>query len=439
MKLRVFEIDDPKQLHDHEWFRDLKQSAVSTGDVADTVSDIIDNVRQRGDDALVDYMQQWTDPNFSKSRIRVTQDELNTALETLDANMRGVLEQSIANVRAYQEHICPKDPAPITIDGATMGLRLTPVASVGLAVPGGKAAYPSSVIMLAVPAQAAGVETSGISVVTPPPTRKGDEPVGDVASLVLATCALLGIEKVYRIGGAQAMAALALGTESVEPVDMIVGPGNAYTQLAKQQLMGYVGIDGFYGPSEIISIADESANPDRVASDLIAQAEHDPGRCILVAWSREVIEGINEAIQRQLEQRDRREAIEASLDKWSAALLVDNDDTAAAVADLVAAEHLNLAVSDPTALLAKIKNGGAFFLGDQSPVASGDYYAGPSHSLPTGTTARFNSGISAYTFLKRSGIVHYQAGMSDRTMNAITQFAKAEGLDGHAASVESRR
>ena len=265
------------------------------------------------------------------------------------------------------------------------------------------------------------------------------EPAGDVNPLVLATCALCGVERVYRIGGAQAMAALAFGTKTVKPVDMIVGPGNAFTQLAKQQLMGRVGIDGFYGPSEIVVIADDSADPARVAADLIAQAEHDPGRCILISWSRRAIDAINRQLEVQLAARQRIKAIEVSLKDWSAALLVPEEATAIAASDAIAAEHVNLAVVDPDALLAKLRHGGAFFLSDRSPVAAGDYFAGPSHSLPTGTTARFTSGISVYTFLKRSGTVHYRRGMSPATIDAIARFAQAEGLDGHAASVHARR
>ena len=438
MQLTVQDIRSAGDLESQPWFRDLRASAMPGGEVAANVAAIIADVRDHGDAAVVKYMRQWTDPAFTADRILVKPAELQAALASLDKEMRGVLERSIEHVRAYQTHILPAPAKPITIDGAEMGLRWSPVSTVGLAVPGGKAAYPSSVIMLAIPALAAGVDPRGISVVTPPPTRKGDELSGDVSSLVLATCALCGIERVYRIGGAQAMAALAFGTETIAPVDMIVGPGNVFTQLAKQQLMGRVGIDGFYGPSEIVVIADDSANPARVAADLIAQAEHDPGRCILVSWSRRAIDAINGEIEKQVRSRKRAKAIEASLKEWSAALLVPDEATVIAVSDAIAAEHVNLAVADPDALLKKLRHAGAYFLSDKSPVAAGDYYAGPSHSLPTGTTARFTSGISVYTFLKRSGTVHYRAGMSAGTIDSIARFAEAEGLDGHAESVRRR-
>ena len=417
----------------------LRESTSASGEPARVVAQIIDDVRRDGDDALVRYMRKWTDPHFSADRIRVCEEDIAHALEKLDPSMREALETAIDHVRVYQAHITPDDPNPVTIDGAEMGLRFVPVNSAGLAVPGGKASYPSSVIMLGVPALVAGVKASNISVVTPPPTRSGDEEVGDVSPLVLATCGLLGIERVYRIGGAQAMAALALGTSSVESVDMIVGPGNVYTQLAKQQLSGVVGIDGFYGPSEIVTIADETADPARVASDLIAQAEHDPGRCFLVTWLPAVIESVTDELSRQLVQRNRRDAIETSLREWSGAILTSDASQAIDIANIFAAEHVNLATADPHDTMSQMSNGGEYFLSDKTPVAAGDYFAGPSHCLPTGTTARFASGVSAYTFLKRSGWVHYRNSMSDKTIAAIAKLAEAEGLDGHAASVRSRK
>lgn len=417
---------------------ELRASASIGGEEGKTVARIIDDVRRGGDPAVVRYMRQWTDPGFKASRIRVRESEMRAALRALDSAMRRTLETSIQNVTTYQDHIRPRDTSSIQIDGATLGLRFTPVSSVGLMVPGGRASYPSSVIMLAVPAIAAGVDVESISVATPPPTRRPGEAGGDVSPLVLATCALLGISRVYRIGGAQAVAALALGTKSVDPVDLIVGPGNVYTQLAKQQLAGRVGIDGFYGPSEIVTIADASADPARVASDLIAQAEHDPGRCFLVAWSRGVIEAIQHEVKAQIVTRKRRAAIEQSFKKWSSAVLVKNEKQAVEVADLFAAEHVNLAVRHPDKLLKKLRHGGEYFLGDATPVAAGDYIAGPSHCLPTGTTARFASGISVYTFLKRSGTVWYRKGMSKTTSQAIARFAESEGLDGHAESARLR-
>jgi histidinol dehydrogenase len=276
--------------------------------------------------------------------------------------------------------------------------------------------------------------------VNPPPTRRTNGPAGDISPVVLGCCALLGIDTVYRIGGAQAVAALAYGTERVEAVEMIAGPGNIYGQLAKQMVSGACGTDGgFYGPSEIVTVADESADPRCVAADLIAQAEHDPGKCFLVSWSREVIDTIVGELDSMLRKRGRIDAIERALADQSAALLVSSEEQAAEIADAIAAEHVNLAVADPDAWLARLRHGGEFFLGDQTPVAAGDYYAGPSHCLPTGTTARFASGISVHTFLKRSGTVRYRGALPGPAMDTIALLAELEGLDAHAESVRVRR
>lgn len=407
-------------------------------EAARTVAAILEDVRVHGDEAVTRYMRKWTDPAFASERIQVTQAELDAAEAGLSAPLREAIIGMIDNVRTYQSHLMPTAPAPITHGGAEMGLRFTPVDSVGLAVPGGKAAYPSSVVMLAVPALVAGVPAERICVVTPPPTRSGDEAAVDVAPLVLAACKLCGISRVYRIGGAQAMAALAFGTNTVRPVDMIVGPGNTFVQLAKAQLSGVIGTDGFYGPSEILTIADESADPRRVAADLLAQAEHDPGKCFLVSWSREVLGKVTTEIERQLKQRKRGEALKQALRDESCAVLVKDEDEACAVANIIACEHVSLAVRDPDALLPKVKHAGEILLGDATPMAAGDYWAGPSHCLPTGTTARFTSGLSPYTFLKRVGTIRYRNGIPKAAREAIERLAEAEGLDGHAESARVR-
>lgn len=418
----------------------LRGTASATSRAAQTVARIVDEVRAQGDAAVVRYMRKWTDPAFTADRIRVTRKELLAAEKSIDRKLRQAIGKSIGQVRKYQHHILPRDPEPITIDGARLGLRFTPVESVGLTIPGGKAVLFSSLIMLAAPAMEAGVPAGAISVVNPPPDRRGDAPAADISPIVLATCRMLGVERVYRIGGAQAVAALAYGTGSVGRVAMIAGPGNVFVQLAKQRLAGFVGSDnGFYGPSEIVTIADATAKPERVASDLIAQAEHNPGKCFLIAWSRKVIEGINREVQSQKSGLSRREAIDAALASDSAAILVRDEKQAVEVADTLAAEHVNLAVKEPRRLLGKLRHGGEFFLGDATPVAAGDYLAGPSHCLPTGTTARFASGISVYTFLKRSGTIEYPRGMGRATIDAIARLAEAEGLDAHAESARVRR
>ncbi|WP_432797394.1 histidinol dehydrogenase [Poriferisphaera sp. WC338] len=417
----------------------LKDTASLGSDAAKVVGEVMTDVREYGDAAVVKYMQKWTDPGFDASRIRVSKRELDEAEAELKPEMREALEASIANVLEYQKHVCPKDADVIEIDGAELGMRFTPVESVGCLVPGGTAVLFSTLIMTAVPAIAAGVPVENISVVSPPPTRIGDEEAGDISPLVLATCKLIGIEKVYRIGGAQGVAALGYGTESVEKVEMIVGPGNVFVQLAKGMLGGACGSDnGFYGPSEIVTLADSSARIECVAADLIAQAEHNPGKCFLVAWDREVIDGIVGEVKSQLSRRKRVEAIDRALETESCAVLAKDKDEAIAYANEIACEHVNLAVADANKVLPQIKHAGEIFVGDQTPVAAGDYYAGPSHTLPTGTTARFTSGLSAYTFLKRTGTVCYPNGMSEKTMRHIAMLAEAEGLDGHAESVRVR-
>ena len=418
----------------------LRATATRDGEAARTVAEIVESVRQRGDEAVVEHMRRWTDPEFSAARIRVAPTEFDRAEAGLDPSLRRALERSIANVRAYQTHIRPVDPEPLELAGARVGLRFRPVDSVGLTVPGGVAVLVSTLVMLAVPAIVAGVAPASVRVVNPPPTRRRGEPAGDISPVVLAACRMLGIDTVYRIGGAQAVAALAYGTERVQPVALIAGPGNVYGQLAKQLVSGACGTDGgFYGPSEIVTVADASADPRCVAADPIAQAEHDPGKCFLVSWSRDVVDAVARELEGQLDKRGRIEAIERALEHESAALIVRDEDEAAAVADEIAAEHVNLAVADPAAWLARLRHGGEFFLGDQTPVAAGDYYAGPSHCLPTGSTARFASGISVHTFLKRSGTVEYTNGMPGIAIDTIAALAELEGLDAHAESVRVRR
>ena len=439
--LPVYDISTSQGLTDYQQRLDrLRATASAFSEQAQTVSAILEDVQKQGDDAVVKYMRKWTDPNFTADRIQVTAEELEATAKLLTGELRDAIERSIENVRAYQQHALPADLASVTINGAELGMRFTPMASAGMCVPGGAAVLFSTLIMLAVPAIVAGIDPASISVINPPPTRVGDEPAGDISPIVLATCHLLGIKNVYRIGGAQAVGALAYGTQTVKPIDIIAGPGNVFVQLAKAQVAGVCGTDGgFYGPSEIVTVADESANPAYIASDLIAQAEHNPGKCFLVAWSKTVIENIIAQVQNQMAQRSRSQFIAKALDIESCGVLVTDEDQAVQVANDIAAEHVNLAVADPDAMFKRITHGGEFFLGDQTPVAAGDYYAGPSHCLPTGTTARFASGISVYTFLKRSGTVTYPQGMSQQTIDDIALLAQAEGLDAHANSVLIRK
>lgn len=428
----------------------LRDTASATGDAAKTVADVMADVQTHGDAALVKYMQKWTDPAFDAGRIRVTAAELDAADAQLSGELRDAIGRAIVNVRDYQQHVMPADTGNVTINGAELGMRWTAVDKVGLCVPGGTAVLFSTLVMLAVPAMVAGVAPENIHVMSPPPTAPGSTPGSasgnvaatsgsDISPIVLATCKLLGITNVYRIGGAQGVAALGHGTDSVPQVDLIAGPGNIFVQLAKAQLGAACGTDnGFYGPSEIVTVADASANPAYVAADLIAQAEHNPGKCFLVAWERGVVDAIVAEVESQLQERGRTDAIVNALRDESCAVVAKDEAHAIEIANTLAAEHVNLAVSNPKTMLEQIRHAGEVFLGDQTPVAAGDYHAGPSHCLPTGTTARFTSGVSVYTFLKRTGTVAYPNGMNAQTIADIAAMAEAEGLDGHAASARVR-
>lgn len=415
----------------------LRGAADPDGRWATIAAELVRDTRERGDAAIVEHMRAFTDPDFTAERMRVTQDELRAAEAQLTGELRQAIEQAISNVYAYQKHIKPSDSEPVYIAGAELGLRWTPIAPVGLLVPGGSAVLFSSLIMLAVPAMVAGVKPDEITVVTPPPYRQDSEAAKDISPITLAVASMLGLSKVYRIGGPPAVAALAYGTDTIEPVNFIAGPGHPVVQAAKLRVNGVVGVDAYYGASEIVTVADDSCDLSAVAADLIAQAEHDPGKCFLIAWDRAVIDRIAQEIEKQLPERGRRSAIEASFRDASFAVVVKDEDAAAAWVDRFAAEHVNLAVVDPAAFLKKIRHGGEVFLGN-TPVAAGDYYAGPSHTLPTDTTGRFTSGVSCFTFMKRTGTVAYPHGMPASAVAHIAAMAEAEALDGHAASVRLR-
>ncbi|MDB5294034.1 MAG: hisD [Phycisphaerales bacterium] len=397
-------------------------------DVAAVTATLAD-VAKRGDDALVESARRFDDPAFTADQIKVRPDEMAAAHARVPADQLSALRRSIAQVREYQQHILPADPAPLRRPGVELGLRYTPLDSAGCYFPGGKAAYPSSLIMLAVPAQVAGVKRV---VVCTPPSKFGK------SDLVLAACHELKLTDVYRAGGAAAIAAMAFGTATVPAVDKIVGPGNRYVQLAKRALAGVVGVDGFLGPSEILVLADDSANPAFIAADLIAQAEHDPGSCFLLTDSEALAAAVTAEVSRQAATLGRLAALERSLANDSAILVSRSWDELLEWANAFAAEHVNLQTGNDDAILAKLRHGGAIFVGPYSPVAAGDYVAGPSHCLPTNTTARFGSGISAIEFLKRASVERYTRDGLAADAAAIVTLAKAEGLDGHAASVTAR-
>lgn len=406
--------------------------ALNRGDraaAADAVQQILVDIAQRGDEALVDICRKFDDPQFSLDQIAVTREEMADAAARISGDQKSALRRSIDQVREYQTHIMPRDPAPLHRGGVELGMRFTALDSAGLYFPGGKASYPSTLIMLAVPAQVAGVKKL---VVCTPPSRYGR------SDLVLAACHELELTHVYRAGGAAAIAAMAFGTSTIPAVDKIVGPGNQYVQLAKRALAGCVGIDGYLGPSEILTLADDSARADFIAADLLAQAEHDPGSCFLLCTSDELAQKVVREIEKQATVLKRRDAITRAMKNHSA-IVVDADmDRLIALANRLAAEHVNLQTRDDHAVLRKLTHGGAVFLGPWSPIAAGDYVAGPSHCLPTNTTARFCSGVSVYEFLKRSSVVRYDAPGIAADAPAIITLAEAEHLDAHAASAKIR-
>jgi histidinol dehydrogenase len=396
---------------------------------ASAVARILADVAERGDEAVVENCRKFDDPDFSVSQIRVSAREMAEAAGRAPPRQMSAIRRSIAQVREYQSHIMPQDPPALRRPGVELGLRFTPLASAGLYFPGGKAAYPSSLIMLAIPAQVAGVKKI---VVCSPPSKYGR------SDLVLAVCEELKLTEVFRAGGAAAIAAMALGTATIPKVDKIVGPGNIYVQLAKRALAGCVGLDGFLGPSEILIIADDSGRPDFIAADLFAQAEHDPGSCFLLTTSARLAEAVAAQLKSQIESLSRREAVEKALRDHSAIIVGSSMDALIELADSFAAEHVNLQTRDDQAVLRKLSNAGAVFVGPYSAVAAGDYLAGPSHCLPTNTTARFSSGISVYEFLKRTSIARYDAAGLAADAEAITALAEAEHLDAHAQSVRAR-
>jgi histidinol dehydrogenase len=390
---------------------------------------IVADVAARGDAALVDVARKFDFADFTPDMLRVRPEEMAAAAARVPADQLSAVRRSIAQVREYQEHIRPVAPPPLRRPGVELGIRFTPVDSAGLYFPGGKAAYPSSLIMLTVPALAAGVEKI---VVATPPSKYGR------SDLVLAACHELKLENVFRVGGAAAIAAMAFGTATVPRVDKIVGPGNVYVQLAKREVAGAVGTDGFLGPSEILTLADETGVPPFIAADLIAQAEHDPGSCFLLTTSPKLAADVTAEIDRQMKERGRGAALEKSLRDHSAVIIDGDMDALIELANRFAAEHVNLQVRDEKGVLAKLRHAGAVFVGPHAPVAAGDYVAGPSHCLPTNTTARFASGVSVYEFLKRTSIVRYEPAGLAADAPAIVSLAEAEGLDGHAASVRLR-
>lgn len=409
----------------------LKRSPNSYGKFEAAVNDILLNVRTNKDEALFKYTKDFDKADINASNIVVTKEEIEEAYTKVDPALVDVIRKSLRNIKEYHEKQKQYSWFDSKPDGTILGQKVTPLASAGVYVPGGKAAYPSSVLMNVVPAKVAGVEQ--IIMCTPPDHE------GKVYPTTLVAANEAGVDVVYKAGGAQAIAAMAYGTESIPKVDKICGPGNIYVALAKKAVFGYVSIDSVAGPSEILVIADETANPRYVAADLLSQAEHDEmASAILITTSSELANKVSAEIDDFLKELSRSEIISKSLDNYGYILLVDDINEAVSVANDIASEHLEIVTKDPFNVMTKIKNAGAIFLGEYSSEPLGDYFAGPNHVLPTNGTAKFFSALSVDDFIKKSSIISYSREALEAIHNDIENFAAAEHLIAHANSIKVR-
>ena len=409
----------------------LKRSPNNYTGYADKVQAIIDDVRERGDEALFEMTKRFDGAELNADNIRVTQAEIDEAYTLVDASLIEVIRKAMTNIRVYHEKQRRYGWFDTTPDGTILGQKVTPLQSTGVYVPGGKAAYPSSVLMNVIPAKVAGVEK--IVMVTPP----GKDGKVNPGTLVAANEA--GADEIYKVGGAQAIAALAFGTASVPKVDKIVGPGNIYVALAKKAVYGYVSIDSIAGPSEILVIADETANPRYVAADLLSQAEHDElASAIFVTTSEKLAGEVQKEIEGFTQVLSRKAIIEKSLENYGHILIASSIDEAVEIANAIASEHLEIVTANPFEVMTKIRNAGAIFIGENSSEPLGDYFAGPNHILPTNGTAKFFSPLSVDDFVKKSSIIYYSREALAAKKDDIIQFAKAESLTAHANSIAVR-
>ena len=409
----------------------LQRSPNHYGQYESAVAEIIETVKKGGDEALFSYTEKFDHCKMDAAHIRVTREEIDEAYQKVDADFVEVMKKSAANIRAFHEKQLRNswfDPKP---DGTILGMKILPIASAGVYVPGGKAAYPSSVLMNVLPAKVAGVERI---IMTTPPGADGKVNPGTLVAAHIA-----GVDEIYKVGGAQAIAAMAFGTQSIPKVDKITGPGNIFVALAKKACFGYVSIDSIAGPSEILVIADETANPRYVAADLLSQAEHDElASAILITTSKTLADQVSVEVDRFVANLSRREIIEKSLNNYGYILLVDSLDEAADTANEIASEHLEILTKDPFAMMTKIRNAGAIFLGEYSSEPLGDYFAGPNHVLPTNGTARFFSPLNVDDFLKKTSIISYSRPALEKIHQDIECFAENEGLTAHANSIRVR-
>jgi histidinol dehydrogenase len=396
-----------------------------------TVSEIVQTVRRQGDRALLHYTAEFDGQTLTADRLRIGGAELDAAYQQVSKELLAAIELAAENIEAFHRQRLPKSWVTFGENDVVLGKRYSPVDRAGIYIPGGRACYPSTVLMNAIPARVAGVPQ--IAMVTPPGTETALNPA------VLVAAQVAGIEEIYRVGGAQSIAALAYGTETIAKVDVITGPGNIYVTLAKKLVYGTVGIDSLAGPSEVLIIADSHANPAHIAADLLAQAEHDPmAAAILITTDGQLAVAVQSAVEYQLEHHPRKLLTEKSIAHYGVIIVVEDLDTAAELSNQFAPEHLEIETIDPWALLDRIRHAGAIFLGDSTPEAVGDYLAGPNHTLPTSGAARYASALGVETFMKHSSLIQYSPSALDKVGNAIQALAKAEGLFSHGESVRLR-
>ena len=429
MKMRILKLTEETQNNILENL--LKRSPNSYGEFESRVNDIIQNVRERRDEAIFEYTEKFDGAKIGKENIRVTEEEIAEAYELVDPKLLDVIRKALVNIRDY--HAKQKQYSWFDSDesGIILGQKVTPLHTVGVYVPGGKAVYPSSVLMNVIPAKVAGVK----NVIMTTPCGKD----GKVYPSTLVAAKEAGVDQIYKVGGTQAIAALAFGTESIPKVDKIVGPGNIYVALAKKAVFGYVSIDSIAGPSEILVLADETANPRFVAADLLSQAEHDEmASAILVTTSEELAKKVSEEVDRFVAVLSRKEIIQKSLDQYGYILVADSLDAAIHTVNEIASEHLELVTKNPFEVMTKIRNAGAIFIGEYSSEPLGDYFAGPNHVLPTNGTAKFFSPLGVDDFIKKSSIISYSREALEPVYKDIVQFAECEKLTAHANSIRVR-
>ena len=408
----------------------LKRSPNNYGEFEGRVNAIIEEVRAKRDEAVFAYTKQFDGAEISADNILVTEDEIREAYELVDETLLSVIRKSLVNIKKYHEKQLPNSWFT-TEDGVILGQKVTALETAGVYVPGGKAVYPSSVLMNVLPAKVAGVDRI---VMCTPPGRDGK-----VYPSTLVAAKEAGVDEIYKVGGAQAIAAMAFGTESIPKVDKIVGPGNIYVALAKKAVFGYVSIDSIAGPSEILVLADEIANPRYVAADLLSQAEHDEmASAILITTSQKLADEVSKEVDGFVAELSRKEIIQKSLDHYGYILVADTMDEAIATVNEIASEHMEIVTKDPFHVMTKIRNAGAIFIGEYSSEPLGDYFAGPNHVLPTNGTAKFFSALSVDEFIKKSSIISFSREALAPLSEDIQKFAKSEGLTAHANSIRVR-